>query len=136
MSKPYKTPLRVLIVEDSQLTAEQIREILEQIPTPTDIKITGSQDDAIAAADEFLPEVVVLDLQLSQGNGFGVLKALSIKSPKPKFVVVTNYALPSYRNYAFLIGADFFLDKVKDIDMLKSSVESITRDRNSSQSNN
>jgi|SRR5712671_1989319 len=129
MNPTSNAPLRVLVVEDSTLAVDQIREILNEVPAPMDIRVAQAQNDALATAQNFVPDVVVLDLQLKQGTGFGVLKALGTKSPKPKFIVLTNYALPNYRNYALLAGADYFLDKSKDIQVLQFVVESIARAR-------
>jgi hypothetical protein len=47
----------------------------------------------------------------------------------PVRVVLTNYAIPNYREYAELLGADYFLDKVKDIESLCEVVETVHRTR-------
>jgi CheY-like chemotaxis protein len=122
-------PLRILVVEDSALTAEQIEDVLRQIAVPTEIKIVHTENDALAVGGELLPHVIVLDLQLKQGTGFGVLREFRATVPRPNIVVLTNYALPNYRNYAFITGANFFLDKAKDMDMLPFIVTSIARER-------
>ena len=122
-----ETKLRILVVEDSLLTADQIWESLQRLSVPTEITMVRSEHDALSAAREFRPHVVLLDLKLSEGTGFAVLKQLSSMelAPKPVVVVMTNYALPNYRNYALLIGAKYFLDKARDLELLPTLVQSI-----------
>ena len=51
----------------------------------------------------------MLDLQLKQGTGLGVLKALAQggRPPNTKIIVFTNYAFPQYRERSLALGADF-----------------------------
>jgi two-component system, OmpR family, response regulator len=121
--------LRVLVVEDSVLTAEQIKEVLQQATVPIDIKVVHTQTDALSHGKAFSPDVIVLDLLLREGTGFTVLKEFSASKPKPAILVFTNYALPNYRNFALLTGANYFLDKAKDSDQLPTIVDSIAHSR-------
>jgi CheY-like chemotaxis protein/uncharacterized protein YegP (UPF0339 family) len=57
----------------------------------------------------------VVDLQLAQGTGFGVIRRLREKGYGPCCIVVmTNHAVPALKVAAFEAGADFFLDKSRD----------------------
>jgi len=118
---------RVLLVEDSTLTAEQLCEMIRAL-RPTIICVAvATEDDALRAIDSQPPHIVVLDLLLKQGSGFNVLKKISSMTPKPLVIVMTNYALPQYREYALLTGADYFLDKAVSIDVLPTILESFLR---------
>lgn len=115
-------PLRVLLVEDSMLTVEHIGEAFAELPLRMQVKVAQSQNEALAIVEDFNPEIVVLDLKLKGGNGFRVLKELRTSEVKTLVVVMTNYALPNYKKYAMLLGADHFLDKSFDLPKLKSIV--------------
>ena len=121
--------LRILVVEDSVLTAEQIKEVLQQVSVPVDIKVVHTQNDALSDGKAFSPDVIVLDLLLRQGTGFTVLKEFSEIRPKPAILVFTNYALPNYRNFALLTGANYFLDKSRDSEQLPAIIDSIAQSR-------
>jgi two-component system, OmpR family, response regulator len=111
-------PLRVLLVEDSKLLAERLSELLAAIPYAISVGVVTTEKDAIDASIAHRPDLLILDLHLKQGTGFGVLKALShFKSP-PRVVVLTNYALPQYREQALALGAHHFLDKSSEFDRL------------------
>jgi DNA-binding NarL/FixJ family response regulator len=78
----------------------------------------GSEADAIEAVNHGNVDVVILDLQLRSGTGFGVLRALRKMVKKPVVVVLTNFAISTYRESALALGARHFLDKSRDYDRL------------------
>lgn len=114
------TPLAVLVVEDSPLLAERLREALEGMPEIGRVRTVDREAAAVAAlADDARWDVVVLDLHLRQGTGFGVLRATAARlDGRPMFVVFTNHDVPGYRSRAASLGARYFLDKSRDFDRL------------------
>jgi two-component system OmpR family response regulator len=124
MSADYPK-LRVLLVEDTILVADQLRELLQNTERDPEILVAVTEDDALTQIDAFEPHVIILDLKLRQGTGFGVLRSLATAADKPVIIVLTSYALPQYREFAQLIGADFFLDKAFDFSTLSQIIESI-----------
>src|ERR1700756_2715435 len=106
--------LRVLLVEDSKVLADRLTEAIDRI---AEVRLIGAADTEAAALDMVEREpvdVIILDLHLRQGTGFGVMRALSTTEWKPRIIVLTNYDLPEYRKAAFALGATYFLDKVRD----------------------
>jgi DNA-binding NarL/FixJ family response regulator len=121
--------LSVLLVEDSRVLAERLRETLLSVPGVQLAATVDSEADAVAALQRHSVDVVLLDLHLRQGTGFGVLR--SIPGSKAKNVVVivlTNYDLAEYRRAAAALGARHFLDKLRDFDRLPSLLQQIGAD--------
>jgi two-component system, OmpR family, response regulator len=110
--------LRVLLVEDSPVIRGLITQIIDEVPGVRVADSVESERDAIEAIGRLGIDVVILDLQLRKGTGFGVLRALRDMPNKPVVVVLTNFALNSYRETAFALGARDFLDKSRDYDRL------------------
>jgi two-component system, OmpR family, response regulator len=69
--------------------------------------------------------VIILDLHLKQGTGFGVMRALAATQLKPRIIVLTNYDLPEYKNAALALGATHFLDKARDYGRLPEVLHEI-----------
>ena len=111
-------PLRVLLVEDSKVLTERLNEVLRQIPEIELIAPVDTEDAARAVIARERVDVMILDLHLRQGNGFGVLRALSQTPERPSVIVFTNYDLPQYKDAALALGAAHFMDKVRDYDKL------------------
>jgi len=117
--------LRVLLVEDSKVLTERLTEAIRQIP---DVELIGTADteaSAIAAAKRDSIDVIILDLHLRQGTGFGVMRALTTAQLKPQIIVLTNYDLPEYKNAAIALGATHFLDKARDYGRLPEVLHEI-----------
>jgi DNA-binding NarL/FixJ family response regulator len=114
---PATGRLSVLLVEDSPLLAERLREALTALAAVGEIRTVDREAAAIEAVGG--ADVVVLDLHLKQGTGFGVLRALRQRSePQPVVIVFTNHDVPGYRSRAASLGAQHFLDKSRDFDRL------------------
>ena len=111
-------PLKVLLVEDSAVLVERLRELFGQIDGVDVVAAVDSEQDAIASIEEQPVDVIVLDLQLKRGTGFGVLRHVANSAQRPATVVLTNYDLPEYRRQAMALGAQYFLDKARDYDRL------------------
>jgi DNA-binding NarL/FixJ family response regulator len=117
--------VRVLLVEDSKVLTERLSEAIRQIP---DVELIGTADTeaaALAAVKRDSIDVIILDLHLKQGTGFGVMRALAATELKPRIIVLTNYDLPEYKNAAIALGATHFLDKARDYGRLPEVLHEI-----------
>jgi CheY-like chemotaxis protein len=117
--------LRVLLVEDSPVICGLITEIINDVPGVRVAESVESEREAIEAVGRLGVDVVILDLQLRKGTGFGVLRAMRDMPNKPVVVVLTNFALKSYRETALELGARDFLDKSRDYDRLPAILTEI-----------
>lgn len=118
--------VKVLLVEDSRVLADRLIELVDQTPTVELIAHVDNERDAIALLKRKPVDVVVLDLQLKQGTGFGVLKSLTGNKKRPCILVLTNYDLPEYRREATQLGADYFLDKSREYHRLPEILEELS----------
>jgi two-component system LytT family response regulator len=82
--------IRTLIVEDEPLARERLRGLLE---ADADIEVVGECADgraAVAQIESLRPELVFLDIQLPELDGFGVLATLA-PGALPAVVFTTAY---------------------------------------------
>jgi two-component system, OmpR family, response regulator len=115
--------LRVLIVEDSKVLAERLREVLSALDN---VEVIGSVDEEAAAVEAVKSgnvDAVVLDLQLRTGTGFGVVQKLGPQ--RPTIIVFTNYMLPEYERRAKDLGIQYFLNKAADYERLPQLVQEL-----------
>jgi two-component system, OmpR family, response regulator len=118
--------LSVLLVEDSRVLAERLRETLLSVPGVQLAATVDSEADAVAALQREPLDVILLDLHLRQGTGFGVLRAIpGSKAKNVVVIVLTNYDLAEYRRAAAALGASHFLDKLRDFDRLPTLLQEI-----------
>ena len=115
--------VRVLLVEDSRVLADRMRETLAALD---DVEVVASVTDeaaAVAAVRDNQVDVIVLDLQLKEGTGFGVMERLG--KVRPLVIVFTNYMLPEYQRLASALGVEYFLNKSRDYERLPEIIQEI-----------
>jgi DNA-binding NarL/FixJ family response regulator len=108
--------LRVVLVEDSPIIRARLAETLSEIPNLEIVGQAESESDALSLLDSGGWDALVLDLQLRQGTGLGVLRQLK-QGGRPshsRVIVFTNYAFPQYRDRSMSFGADYFFDKARE----------------------
>jgi len=110
--------LQVLLVEDSAIICNLIANIVNNVAGVSVVEKAESEQDAIEAVNHGNVDVVILDLQLRHGTGFGVLRAMRKMTQRPVVLVLTNFALSTYRESALALGARHFLDKSRDYERL------------------
>ncbi len=128
---PGSPSLRVLLVEDSSLLAARLGELIGRLPDVDLIDTVQTEADAVERINEALPDVLILDLHLRAGSGFGVLRSLA-RDPRlrrPKIVILTNFGLPEYRREAETFGVEAFLDKSRDYFRLPALLRDFAKDR-------
>jgi DNA-binding NarL/FixJ family response regulator len=110
--------IKVLLVEDSKILVERLTEAIVQIPSVDLIGTADTEAATIALVRRQPIDVIILDLHLRQGTGFGVMRALAAAAMRPRIIVLTNYGMPEYKNAALALGATYFLDKGRDYNRL------------------
>jgi DNA-binding NarL/FixJ family response regulator len=123
--------LRVLLVEDSSLLAARLAELIRRLPDVDLIDTVQTESDALTQINTAVPDVLILDLHLRSGSGFGVLRSLARDkaSQRPKVIILTNFGLPEYRREAETFGVEAFLDKSRDYFRLPALLRDFANER-------
>jgi len=111
------------------LLAERLQEVLSQIAGVEVVGTVADEGSAVAMTRDGDIHVLILDLQLRHGTGFGVLRSLG--DDRPAVIVFTNYALPEYRRRAEQLGAEYFLNKSLEFERLPELIRTLIRDSHS-----
>lgn len=115
--------MKILIVDDSELLRESLISLISELPKIEKIAQAQDAKQAMTSFQEFNPDVVVLDIRLSDGNGIDVLQKIKEQKAALPVIMFTNYPYPQYRKKCIEAGADFFFDKstefLKVLDVIK-----------------
>jgi two-component system OmpR family response regulator len=121
-----KRNLSVLLVEDSRLLADRLREAILKVPGAQLAGAVDNEAEAVEILRRSPVDVVLLDINLRHGTGFGVLRSLtSGQHDNVVAIVLTNHDLGEYRRAAAELGARHFLDKLRDFDRLPTLLQEI-----------
>jgi len=99
---------RVLVVEDDEAIADVLRRTLRQ--EGHEVRSAGDGVEALALAEEFVPDVVILDLGLPKLDGAEVLRRLRRESDVPILILTARAELDD-RVEGLDSGADDYLVK-------------------------
>ena len=106
------TVLRVAVVDDSLLVQERVGRMLAGLPG---VEVAGYAVDvsgAIRLIDAQRPDVVVLDVELSQGGaGLGVLQHVMRTHPGIQVIALSNLNWRAMRNVYLEAGSKAYFDK-------------------------
>jgi len=105
---------RVLIVEDNADARESLGMLLEM--QGHDVRSAQDGDTALKIVEEFLPEVVLLDIGLPKMDGFEVIRRLHapMDGAQPAVIAVTGYGHAEDRRRTKEAGFDHHLTKPVD----------------------
>ncbi|MDQ6827703.1 MAG: LytTR family DNA-binding domain-containing protein [Gemmatimonadota bacterium] len=94
--------VRALLVDDEPLARTRLRTLLASDPEIEIIGECGNGADAVEAIEEQRPDLVFLDIQMPELDGFGVVEAVGVER-MPLVIFVTAYdehALQAFEVYA------------------------------------
>lgn len=105
------------------MLAERMRESLDGLENIEVVGVVAGESAAVSAVSDRQVDVIVLDLQLKEGTGFGVVQRLG--KARPKIIVFTNYMLPEYQRRANAMGVEYFLNKSIDYERLPQLIQEL-----------
>jgi two-component system LytT family response regulator len=113
--------MRVLIVDDEPIARRRISRLLKLEDDVEVVNEVGSGTDAVAAIREQRPDLVFLDVQMPDLDGFGVVSALGEPEQMPAIVFVTAYN--EYAVKAFDVNAVDYVLKPFDGERFRSAFQ-------------
>jgi two-component system, OmpR family, response regulator len=121
-SMPGTDGIRVLVVEDSQAILTSLVELIEEDPR---CRVAFSTDSEREARDAFAREsfdIAIVDLQIREGTGQGVLRYLKTLPHPPLRIVLTNFDRPAVREQCRVLGAEHFFDKSREFESVVGAI--------------
>jgi len=108
------------LVEDKPEIRDTVVEAMEEVAP---LKFVGHAASETAArqwlrtfSDDW--QLAIVDLFLSEGSGFGVLRDCQARKPNQKVVVLTSYCHQNITDRCLQLGADRVFDKSADLEEL------------------
>jgi len=116
--------LRALVVDDESLARQRIRHLLRRA---TDIDVAGECEnglEAVKAIEDLKPDLVFLDIQMPELDGFGVVEAVGAEAMPPT-LFITAYDQHALR--AFEVHALDYLLKPFSVERFHQALERARR---------
>ncbi len=122
--------LRILLVEDSDLLRSMIGEMIGEIDGVELSAAARGEAAALAQLDGGGVDLAIVDLELAEGSGFGLLRQMRGEPGRygrSRVVVFSNHAHAAIQRRCRALGAEAFFDKSDGVEPLIDFVEGAAR---------
>jgi len=119
--------VRIMIVDDHEVVRFGLKNLLMRQPGWEVVAEAGSVADAIQQAEECHPDVVVMDIRLSDGSGIQACREIVQSRPETKVIMLTSFAEDDLLFDAISAGAVGYVLKQVGNDDLVRAIETVAR---------
>jgi DNA-binding NarL/FixJ family response regulator len=121
-----KNGLKILLIDDTLIVLQHLQTLLSELKQVSRTEAVMSAEEALTMMDYYKPDIMVLDINMPGMNGIEMLKRLPLTNLiRPVVIMLTNNTFAGYRDECMRLGADYFLDKSRDFQLIPSIVEKI-----------
>ena len=125
----HKSAIDVLIADDNEELCQLVGQFIRQ---QEDLNLIGTVHDGRELMHELedeAPDIILLDIVMPRLDGIGVLERMKKRnfSSKPRVLVLTAFGQEQITRRAFELGADYFILKPFDLNLLAKRIREIVR---------
>ena len=102
--------------------------ILDEVASFTHIHTATNFDEAFEIFSQIDPDLVMLDIRLPGKSGLSLLKKINDSNAKCRVIMNSNYTNEHYRQESRELGAEYFLDKTNDFEIVPELIRQIAVD--------
>lgn len=119
--------VNILLVDDHEVVRLGLKSLIDRHLDYSVVAEAATEEDAIEKALEYKPDIVLMDIRLSGGNGIVACEKIMEVLPKTKVIMLTSYAEDEMLFAAIRAGAvGYILKQVGGNDVIRA-VESAMR---------
>ena len=116
-------PISILIVDDHEVVRKGLRSYLDTLPNYRVIGEASTGEEAIKIVEEYIPDVVLMDLIMPGMDGVETTRRIKKISPRTQVVVLTSFHEDSHIFPALKAGATSYILKDMKMEKLVESLE-------------
>lgn len=120
--------MRILLIEDHSIFREALRELLHaKDPSFEVVGEASTAHEAAEAADNYHPDVTIMDLVLRGASGISATRELCRRHKGSRVLILTAIAEPSFVVEAFAAGARGYALKEQSSSDIVTAVRTVAR---------
>ena len=108
--------MKVIIIEDEKPSARRLQRMLSELELKTDVMLHSVEESIEWFQNNEHPDLIFLDIQLSDGLSFEIFEAIEIKSAIIFTTAYDEYALQAFK----LNSIDYLLKPIDEDDLEKA----------------
>jgi len=118
--------IRVLLADDHAVVRSGLRSILETEPEIEIIGEAGDGHEALALAQELLPDVILMDIKMGDWDGVTATRRVRNSVPSARVIVLTNYDEDDLVFSSIRAGASGYLLKEVTGSQLTNAIRTVS----------
>jgi DNA-binding NarL/FixJ family response regulator len=122
-------PVQVFLCDDVSAFRQLMRFALEDDGTIAIVGEAGDGEAGVAGVGETQPDVVLLDISMPKLDGLEAIPLIRDRSPATGVVVLSGFTEERMEQQALRCGADRYLRKGVDLDVIKATVLDVAAER-------
>jgi two-component system response regulator DevR len=116
MSAP---PLRVMLVDDHEVVRDGIKLLLNDREDVVVCAEASSAREAVAVAAQALPDVIVMDVRLSDGSGIEATRDIRAARPQTAVLMLTSFA-DDEALFASIMAGGYVLKQIRGEELVRA----------------
>ncbi|MCC7400855.1 MAG: response regulator transcription factor [Chitinophagaceae bacterium] len=127
MSLSNQTPsqseqIRIMLVDDHRLILESWKLLLEKDPRFIIVAECENGAEAIREVTEIMPEIILMDINMSPVNGFDATEKILTLHPQIRIIGISINNQPDYASHIMKLGAKGFVCKDSSFEELTTAI--------------
>ncbi len=119
--------VRILIVDDHEVVRDGLRAMLGAQDGLFVVGEAATVHEAVAAAGSLRPDVVIMDVRLTDGSGIDATREIRARRPESKVLMLTSYADDEALFASIMAGASGYVLKQIRMGELVNAVRAVAR---------
>src|SRR6266566_5981769 len=113
--------IRVMLVDDHEIVRQGIRALVEAAGGMVVVAEASGVAEAVERAQSTLPDVIVMDVRLTDGSGIEATREIRAARPDTKVIMLTSFADDEALFASIMAGAaGYVLKQVRSNDLVRS----------------
>ena len=118
-------PVRIILVDDHQLVRESWKVLLENNPSFKVICDCNSGVNAVEQTQRLMPDIVLVDINMSPVNGFALTEKLRDTVPNAKVIGLSVNNQPKYAARMIELGARGYITKTSSLEEIHRGISQV-----------
>lgn len=114
--------IRIIIVDDHKLVREAWKILLENNPRFIVVAECENGLSAIEQAQKLLPDIMLVDINMSPLNGFAVTEKIMETNPSIRIIGLSVNNQPNYANRMLKLGARGYITKTSALEEIHHGI--------------
>ncbi len=121
--------MKVIIVDDDNIVCSSLKVILEAEGDIIVVATENSGEAAIGSYEQYIPDVLIMDIRMTQMSGLEAGEKILKKYPEAKILYLTTFLEDDYITKALNIGAKGYMLK-QDFNSIVPAIKAIDSGQN------